>query len=147
MMNINEVQKRIKQRPPFQMIEKVIEIRGGEYAKGIKNVSINEPYFMGHFPDAPIMPGVLIVEACAQLCSVTIESDGTDDSKIYVLLKCDEFKFVKPVLPGDTLTIEVTKDGGGVGLVKFDCKAMVDGELRAKGKLAFCAVDRANIYG
>ncbi|MBO7374239.1 MAG: 3-hydroxyacyl-ACP dehydratase FabZ [Lachnospiraceae bacterium] len=147
MMNINEVQKRIKQRPPFQMIEKVIEIRGGEYAKGIKNVSINEPYFMGHFPDAPIMPGVLIVEACAQLCSVTIESDGTDDSKIYVLLKCDEFKFVKPVLPGDTLTIEVTKDGGGAGLVKFDCKAMVDGELRAKGKLAFCAVDRANIYG
>ena len=133
MMNINEVQKRIKQRPPFQMIEKVLEIRGGEYAKGIKNVSINEPYFMGHFPDAPIMPGVLIVEACAQLCSVTI--------------KCDEFKFVKPVLPGDTLTIEVTKDGGGAGLVKFDCKAFVDGEIRAKGKLAFCAVDKANIYG
>lgn len=147
MMNINEVQKRIKQRPPFQMIEKVLEINGGEYAKGIKNVSINEPYFMGHFPDAPIMPGVLIVEACAQLCSVTIESDGTDDSKIYVLLKCDEFKFVKPVLPGDTLTIEVTKDGGGAGLVKFDCKASVDGELRAKGKLAFCAVDKKNIYG
>ena len=147
MMNINEVQKRIKQRPPFQMIEKVVEIRGGEYAKGIKNVSINEPYFMGHFPDAPIMPGVLIVEACAQLCSVTIESDGTDDSKIYVLLKCDEVKFVKPVLPGDTLTIEVTKDGGGAGLVKFDCKAFVDGEIRAKGKLAFCAVDKANIYG
>ena len=147
MMNINEVQKRIKQRPPFQMIEKVVEIRGGEYAKGIKNVSINEPYFMGHFPDAPIMPGVLIVEACAQLCSVTIESDGTDDSKIYVLLKCDEFKFVKPVLPGDTLTIEVTKDGGGAGLVKFDCKTFVDGEIRAKGKLAFCAVDKANIYG
>ena len=97
MMNINEVQKRIKQRPPFQMIEKIVEIRDGEYAKGIKNVSINEPYFMGHFPDAPIMPGVLIVEACAQLCSVTIESDGTDEDKIYVLLKCDEFKFVKPV--------------------------------------------------
>ena len=99
MMNINEVQKRIKQRPPFQMIEKIEEIRGGEYAKGIKNVSINEPYFMGHFPDAPIMPGVLIVEACAQLCSVTIESEGTDESKIWVLLKVDDFKFVKPVIP------------------------------------------------
>ena len=82
MMNINEVQKRIKQRPPFQMIEKIEEIRGGEYAKGIKNVSINEPYFMGHFPDSPIMPGVLIVEACAQLCSVTIESEGTTQQKI-----------------------------------------------------------------
>ena len=146
MMNINEVQKRIKQRPPFQMIEKVIEIRGGEYAKGIKNVSINEPYFMGHFPDAPIMPGVLIVEACAQLCSVTIESDGTDDSKIYVLLKCDEFKFVKPVLPGDTLTIEVTKDGGGAGLVKFDVVVTVDGGVRAKGKLAFTSMPKDAVY-
>ncbi|MBR4277741.1 MAG: beta-hydroxyacyl-ACP dehydratase, partial [Lachnospiraceae bacterium] len=83
MMNINEVQKRIKQRPPFQMIEKIVEIRDGEYAKGIKNVSINEPYFMGHFPDTPIMPGVLLIEAAAQLCSVTIESEGTDESLIY----------------------------------------------------------------
>ena len=147
MMNINEVQKRIKQGPPFQMIEKVIELRDGEYAKGIKNVSINEPYFMGHFPDAPIMPGVLIVEACAQLASVTIEADGTDENKIYVLLKVDEFKFVKPVLPGDTLTIEVTKEGGGAGLVKFSAVASVDGEIRAKGKMAFCAVDKETVYG
>ncbi|MCR4814279.1 MAG: 3-hydroxyacyl-ACP dehydratase FabZ [Lachnospiraceae bacterium] len=146
MMNINEVQKRIKQRPPFQMIEKIEEIRDGEYAKGIKNVSINEPYFMGHFPNAPIMPGVLIVEACAQLCSVTIESEGTDESKIWVLLKVDDFKFVKPVIPGDTLTIEVTKESGGAGLVKFDAKVNVDGGLRAKGRLAFCAVDRETIY-
>lgn len=129
------------------MIEKVIELRDGEYAKGIKNVSINEPYFMGHFPDAPIMPGVLIVEACAQLASVTIEADGTDENKIYVLLKVDEFKFVKPVLPGDTLTIEVTKEGGGAGLVKFSAVASVDGEIRAKGKMAFCAVDKETVYG
>lgn len=146
MMNINEVQKRIKQRPPFQMVEKVVELKSGEYAKGIKNVSINEPYFMGHFPDSPIMPGVLIIEALAQLCSVTIEGDGTDESKIYVLLKADEFKFVKPVLPGDTLTLEVTKTGGGAGLVKFDAAAYVEGQLRAKGKLAFCAVDKESIY-
>ena len=61
MMNINEVQKRIMQRPPFQMIEKVLEVEDGEYAKGIKCVSVNEPYFAGHFPDAPIMPGVLVI--------------------------------------------------------------------------------------
>lgn len=128
------------------MVEKVLELRDGEYAKGIKNVSINEPYFLGHFPEAPIMPGVLIVEALAQLCSVTIESDGTDENKIYVLLKADEFKFIKPVLPGDTLTLEVTKTGGGAGLVKFDCVASVDGSVRAKGKLAFCAVDKESIY-
>ena len=120
MMNINEVQKRIKQRPPFQMIEKVLEVEDGEYAKGIKCVSVNEPYFAGHFPDAPIMPGVLVIEACAQLCSITMESQGTEDDKIYVLLKCEEFKFLRPVIPGDCLEIEVRKESGGAGLVKFN---------------------------
>ena len=120
MMNINEVQKRIKQRPPFQMIEKVLEVEDGEYAKGIKCVSVNEPYFAGHFPDAPIMPGALVIEACAQLCSITMESQGTEDDKIYVLLKCEEFKFLRPVIPGDCLEIEVRKESGGAGLVKFN---------------------------
>lgn len=146
MMNINEVQKRIKQRPPFQMIEKVLEVEAGEYAKGIKCVSINEPYFTGHFPDAPIMPGVLVIEAAAQLCSITIESDGTDDDKIYVLLKCDDFKFLKPVLPGDMLEIEVRKQGGGAGLIKFDVKISVDGKVKAKGILAFTSMNKADIY-
>ena len=127
MMNINEVQKRIKQRPPFQMIEKVLEVEDGEYAKGIKCVSVNEPYFAGHFPDAPIMPGVLVIEACAQLCSITMESQGTEDDKIYVLLKCEEFKFLRPVIPGDCLEIEVRKESGGAGLVKFNAKVTVDG--------------------
>ena len=73
MMNIFEINKRIGQRPPFQMIEKVLELEPNVSARGIKNVSINEPYFMGHFPDAPIMPGVLIIESCAQLCSLVID--------------------------------------------------------------------------
>lgn len=145
-MNIFEVQKRIKQRPPFQMIEKVLEVRDGEYAKGIKNVSINEPFFMGHFPDAPIMPGVLLIEAAAQLCSVTMESAGTDESKIYVLLKCEEFKFLKPVLPGDQLVIEVEKEGGGAGLVKFGAKISVDGTIKAKGRMAFTSIEKASLY-
>ena len=132
MMNINEVQKRIKQRPPFQMIEKVLEVEDGEYAKGIKCVSVNEPYFAGHFPDAPIMPGVLVIEACAQLCSITMESQGTEDDKIYVLLKCEEFKFLRPVIPGDCLEIEVRKESGGAGLVKFNAKVTVDGKVKAK---------------
>ena len=112
MMNILEVNKRLKQRPPFQMIEKVLELNAGESAVGIKNVSINEPYFMGHFPDTPIMPGVLIVESCAQLCSLVIEGDGTDDGLIYVLLKIDKFKFIKPVLPGDPLNADVVQSAG-----------------------------------
>ena len=146
MMNINEVQKRIKQRPPFQMIEKVLEVEDGEYAKGIKCVSVNEPYFAGHFPDAPIMPGVLVIEACAQLCSITMESQGTEDDKIYVLLKCEEFKFLRPVIPGDCLEIEVRKESGGAGLVKFNAKVTVDGKVKAKGILAFKSMNKEDIY-
>lgn len=146
MMNINEVQKRIKQRPPFQMIEKVLEVEDGEYAKGIKCVSVNEPYFAGHFPDAPIMPGVLVIEACAQLCSITMESQGTEDDKIYVLLKCEEFKFLRPVIPGDCLEIEVRKESGGAGLVKFNAKVTVDGKAKAKGILAFTSMNKEDIY-
>ena len=146
MMNINEVQKRIKQRPPFQMIEKVLEVEDGEYAMGIKCVSVNEPYFAGHFPDAPIMPGVLVIEACAQLCSITMESQGTEDDKIYVLLKCEEFKFLRPVIPGDCLEIEVRKESGGAGLVKFNAKVTVDGKVKAKGILAFTSMNKEDIY-
>lgn len=146
MMNINEVQKRIKQRPPFQMIEKVLEVEDGEYAKGIKCVSVNEPYFAGHFPVAPIMPGVLVIEACAQLCSITMESQGTEDDKIYVLLKCEEFKFLRPVIPGDCLEIEVRKESGGAGLVKFNAKVTVDGKVKAKGILAFTSMNKEDIY-
>ena len=146
MMNINEVQKRIKQRPPFQMIEKVLEVEDGEYAKGIKCVSVNEPYFAGHFPDAPIMPGVQVIEACAQLCSITMESQGTEDDKIYVLLKCEEFKFLRPVIPGDCLEIEVRKESGGAGLVKFNAKVTVDGKVKAKGILAFTSMNKEDIY-
>ena len=146
MMNINEVQKRIKQRPPFQMIEKVLEVEDGEYAKGIKCVSVNEPYFAGHFPDAPIMPGVLVIEACAQLCSITMESQGTEDDKIYVLLKCEEFKFLRPVIPGDCLEIEVRRESGGAGLVKFNAKVTVDGKVKAKGILAFTSMNKEDIY-
>lgn len=146
MMNINEVQKRIKQRPPFQMIDRVLSVVDGEYAKGIKCVSVNEPYFTGHFPEAPVMPGVLVIEACAQLCSITMESQGTDADKLYVLLKCEEFKFLKPVIPGDCLEIEVKKESGGAGLVKFAAKVTADGRVKAKGVLAFTSMDKADIY-
>ena len=146
MMNVNEVQKRIKQRPPFQMIEKVVEVETGEYARGIKCVSVNEPYFTGHFPDAPIMPGVLIIEAAAQLCSITMENQGTEEGKIYVLLKCDEFKFLRPVIPGDVLDIEVRKESGGAGLVKFNAKISVDGKVKAKGLLSFTSMNKDDIY-
>ncbi len=146
MMNIIDINKRIKQRPPFQMIEKVTEINPGESATGIKNVSINEPYFMGHFPDAPIMPGVLIIESCAQLCSLVID-EKKDENLLYVLLKVDNFKFIKPVLPGDTLCITVNLTRKAGTLVSFDAKVDVDGETRAKGAMTFTAVAKETVYG
>jgi len=146
MMNINEINKRIKQRPPFQMIERVLELNPGESATGIKNVSVNEPYFMGHFPDAPIMPGVLIIECCAQLSSLVFDTDAANPDVIYVLLKVDNFKFVKPVIPGDRLTITVTKTKLIGPLAVFDAKVMVDDEVRAKGTMTFTSVPKDQIY-
>ena len=147
MMNIDWVNRKIKQRPPFQMIERVTEIVPGESATGIKNVSVNEPYFAGHFPDAPIMPGVLIIESCAQLCSIVMNVDEqANDEALYVLLKVDGFKFVKPVIPGDTLTVSVKKTRAGGTIVSFDATVCVGDTLCAKGSITFTAVDKSTVY-
>ena len=145
-MNIFEISQKIAQRPPFQMIERVLELVPGERATGLKNVSVNEPYFTGHFPGTPIMPGVLIVESCAQLCSLVIEKDEkTFDENLYVLLKIDGFKFVKPVIPGDQLVISVNKTRGGGVIVGFDAVVKVDDAIFAKGSLTFTAIPKASV--
>jgi 3-hydroxyacyl-[acyl-carrier-protein] dehydratase len=147
MLNINDINKKIKQRPPFQMIERVIELEPGVMARGTKCVSVNEPYFMGHFPGAPIMPGVLIIESCAQLCSFVFDTDASDEEKLYVIVKVDNFKFAKPVIPGDVLDITVTLSKTMGPLAVFDAKVMVDNELRAKGTMTFTSADKSKIYG
>lgn len=146
-MNIIEINRRIKQRPPFQMIERVLELDPGQSAVGLKNVSVNEPYFIGHFPEAPIMPGVLITEACAQLCSLVTDPEKSNDpDKIFVLLKIKDFKFIKPVIPGDTLIIEVKKTLDSSGLYEFSASVKVNDTVKAKGTLMFIAVDKNGIY-
>lgn len=145
-MNIIEINKRIKQRPPFQMVERVLDVVPGESVTALKNVSVNEPYFMGHFPDAPIMPGVLVIESAAQACSLAIEADGTDESTIYVLLKVKDFKFVKPIIPGDTMIINCKKTMESAGLYSFAVTISVNDKVRAKGELMFTAVDKETIY-
>lgn len=149
MMNLLEINKRIKQRPPFQMIERVLELEPNVSAKGIKNVSVNEPYFVGHFPDTPIMPGVLIIESAAQLCSLVIapEDAASDEEKLYVLLKVKDFKFLKPVIPGDTLTIDVKVTLASSGLYEFSAVISVDGVTKAKGSMLFTAMDKSAVYG
>lgn len=145
-MNLLEINERMRQRPPFQMIERVTELEPGKSATGIKCVSVNEPYFVGHMPGYPIMPGVLLIETCAQLCSLVIEQDGVDDSKIYVLLKVKDFKFVKAVIPGDRLEIKAECLRGNAGLYEFDVKIFVEGQLRAKGDLMFTSVDKESVF-
>ncbi len=148
MMNITEINERIKQRPPFQMIERVVELEPNVSAKGIKCVSVNEPYFMGHFPDAPIMPGVLIIESAAQLCSLVIapENAASDADKLYVLLKVKDFKFLKPVIPGDKLEIEVKCTLASAAAYEFSAVISVDGKTRAKGSMLFTAIDKSAVY-
>lgn len=146
MMNILEINKRIKQRPPFQMIERILELEPNVSAKGIKNVSVNEPYFTGHFPDAPIMPGVLLIESAAQLCSLVIAPEEADTDKLYVLLKVKDFKFLKPVIPGDTLTIDVKCTMSSAAACEFSAVISVDGAVKAKGSMLFTSIDKASVY-
>ena len=150
-MNIYGINKLLKQRPPFQMIERVTDYVPGEYMTGTKTVSINDPWFVGHFPDTPILPGVLIIEACAQLCSVAAQVDeaeagegaggGMAADKLKVLLKVDGFKFLKPVIPGDVMTITVSKKGKGSILIAYECRVEVAGEIRSKGTITFTEID------
>lgn len=145
MMNIFEVNKILKQRPPFQMIERVTALDENG-ATGTKTVSANDPWFAGHFPGTPILPGVLIVESCAQLCSVVAQSEANgNEGLLYVLLKVDGFKFLKPVVPGDVMEITVTKKSHGGPMISFDAVVNVAGACRAKGSLAFTAIPRETV--
>ncbi|MFZ5988143.1 MAG: 3-hydroxyacyl-ACP dehydratase FabZ [Bacillota bacterium] len=145
-MNILEINERIKQRPPFQMLDRVIDIRPGEYAKGIKNVSINEPYFIGHFPDLPIMPGVLITESAAQLCALVMSYGNFPEGKVPVLLKVEQMKFIKAVIPGDVLVVEVKNIQKSISISKFEATVTVADKKAATGTLAFTFADKDTIY-
>ena len=149
MMNLLEINQRIKQRPPFQMIERVTELVPNESAKGIKCVSVHEPYFMGHFPETPIMPGVLLIESAAQLCSLVIAPDAaaSDENKLYVLLKVKDFKFVRPVIPGDRLEISVKVTMAAAGAYEFSAVISADGVVKAKGSMLFTSMDKSAVYG
>ena len=134
MMNLLEINQRIKQRPPFQMIERVTELEPNVSATGIKNVSVNEPYFAGHF------------ESAAQLCSLVFAPESVEEDKLYVLLKVKDFKMLRPVIPGDTLIISVNVTMSTKSAFEFACVIKVDGEVRAKGNLLFTTMDKNAVY-
>ncbi len=140
MLDINEIMKIIPQRPPILMIDRVEELVSGESCVAYKNVCINEPYFEGHFPGNPIMPGVLIVEALAQTGAVAILSKEENKGRNALFGGIDKLRFKKPVLPGDVLKLEVKiiKQKGPIGV--GEAVATVDGKVAAKGELTFAIV-------
>ncbi len=141
MFNIDEIQKIIPHRYPFLLVDRILEIDKGKRAVGIKNVSCGEPFFQGHFPQKPIMPGVLIVEALAQVGACAILSIEENQGKLAVFAGIDRMRFKRQVVPGDCLKLEVelTKIKGPIG--KGKATASVDGKIAAEGELMFALVD------
>ena len=141
-MDIYEVLESLPQRYPILMIDKVKECDPGKRIVAIKNVSANEPQFLGHFPGRPIMPGVLILEAMAQAAGVMVFSamDRPQmEHSLYYYVGIDNARFKKPVVPGDVLELEVTLDRQLRGIGKFNCVARVDGQTVAEATI-MCTV-------
>jgi 3-hydroxyacyl-[acyl-carrier-protein] dehydratase len=138
-MNINRILKLLPHRYPILLVDRVIELEPTKRIKALKNVSVNEPYFQGHFPDFPVMPGVLILESMAQSSALLAFSENHDDDTIYYFAGIDNARFKKPVLPGDQLILnaEVVRSKGGIW--KFNAFATVDNEIVAQADL-LCAI-------
>ena len=125
------IQRILPHRYPFLLVDKVIDIKGTESGTGIKNVTFNEPHFQGHFPGAPIMPGVTIVEAMAQTAGVMVGVglDYADKNLLIYFMAMDSVKFRRKVVPGDQLRMDIVTKRGGGKVWKFEGRATVDGEL------------------
>jgi 3-hydroxyacyl-[acyl-carrier-protein] dehydratase len=137
-MDIHGVLKKLPHRYPILLVDRVLEIESGVSIKALKNVSINEPYFLGHFPHRPVMPGVLMLEALAQAAALlSFESAGKepDDKSVYYFAGIDGARFKRPVEPGDQLLLEVSLTRAKAGIYKFAARASVDGELAVEAEL------------
>ena len=129
LMDINQIKARLPHRPPFLLVDRVFHIEENAIG-GIKQVSMNEPFFVGHFPDEPVMPGVLIIEALAQCCGILVLSK-VEDPECYstYFLKADGVKWKRKVVPGDTLQLECHIADFRRGICTAECKAFVGGQL------------------
>jgi 3-hydroxyacyl-[acyl-carrier-protein] dehydratase len=142
-IDIERILEMIPHRYPFLMIDKLVDVVAGVGATGIKNVSINEPFFQGHFPGRPVMPGVLIIEAMAQTAAVlVVHTLGPDaEGKLVYFMTIDDARFRKPVMPGDTLHVHVRKRQSRNNVWKFEAEAKVDGAVVAQATYAAMILD------
>ncbi|MEM5530481.1 3-hydroxyacyl-ACP dehydratase FabZ [Gammaproteobacteria bacterium AS21] len=132
MMDVNQIREYLPHRYPFLLVDRVVDMTIGESIHAYKNVTVNEPFFNGHFPDQPVMPGVLIVEAMAQAAGIlgfkTMDKTPQDGS-MYYFVGSDKLRFKKPVVPGDRLDLFATIVSEKRGIWKFEVKAEVDGKM------------------
>jgi 3-hydroxyacyl-[acyl-carrier-protein] dehydratase len=142
MMDIHKILKQLPHRYPFLLVDRVLAIDKGKTIKGLKNVTINEPFFEGHFPHRPVMPGVLMLEALAQAAALlafdALDSTPSDDM-VYYFAGIDAARFKRPVEPGDQLVLEVELLRMKAGIFKFKARATVDGDLAVEAELT-CAM-------
>lgn len=140
-MEISEIQKYLPHRYPFLLVDRVLELKIGESIVAVKNVSINESFFQGHFPCKAIMPGVLILEAMAQAAGILgfrTLGESPEDGSTYLFVGADDVRFRRQVVPGDQLILKVNYVSDRRGMWKFACECLVDGELAASASI-ICA--------
>ncbi len=138
MMDIHQILKQLPHRYPILLVDRVLEIEKGKRIKALKNVSINEPFFVGHFPHRPVMPGVLMLEALAQaaaLLAFDLQGVTPDDKTVYYFAGIDGARFKRPVEPGDQLILDVELERMRAGIFKFKARASVGGETATEAEL------------
>jgi len=140
-MDVREIQRIMPHRYPMLLVDRVVEMEGDERAVGVKNVTINEPFFQGHYPGTPIMPGVLIVEAMAQLGGLLMSRKLEHTGKLAVLLSLDKVKLRHPVTPGDQLILEAVTIRAGLRTAALQGRAFVGSKLAAEAQIRFMMVD------
>ena len=143
-LDINEIQKILPHRPPFLLVDRIVEMEPGKRIVGIKNVTMNEPFFVGHFPNFPVMPGVLIIEAMAQTGGVlALHGDEIGDDKLVLFASIEQAKFRRPVVPGDQLRLELDVLQRRTTFARMKGKALVDGSVAAEAILICKIMERA----
>jgi 3-hydroxyacyl-[acyl-carrier-protein] dehydratase len=137
-MDIHKILELLPHRYPILLVDRVLDIEVGHRIRAVKNVTINEPYFNGHFPHRPVMPGVMMLEALAQAAALlSFESFGiqSDNKSVYYFVGIDNARFKRPVEPGDQLILDVTLERSKAGIYKFAAQGLVDGEVAVDAKL------------